>query len=83
MNASVMGGEVVFRGQNKKYHRIPANAIADLTGGVLCVILELHPEEGRKPEMVLLPAMGIGEGDEPMFPMKKPIRLLAMRFQVD
>jgi hypothetical protein len=52
MNASVMGGEVVFRGQNKKYHRIPANAIADLTGGVLCVILELHPEEGRKPEMV-------------------------------
>ena len=62
---------------------IPANAIADLTERALCVILELHPEEGRKPEMVLLPAMGIGEGDEPMFPMKKPIRLLAMRFQVD
>jgi hypothetical protein len=63
--------------------RFPANAIADLTGRVLCVILELHPEEGRKPEMAYLPAMGIGEGDEPMFPMKKPIRLLAMRFQVD
>ena len=62
---------------------ILALAIADLTEGALCVILELHPEEGRKPEMVLLPAMGIGEGDEPMFPMKKPIRLLAMRFQVD
>jgi hypothetical protein len=60
-----------------------ANAIADLTRGALCVIFELHPEEGRKPEMIFLPAMGIGEGDEPMFPMKKPIRLLAMRFQVD
>ena len=49
----------------------------------MCVIFGVHPEEGRKPEMIFLPAMGIGEGDEPMFPMKKPIRLLAMRFQVD
>ena len=62
---------------------ILALAIADLTEGVLCVIFGVHPEEGRKPEMIFLPAMGIGEGDEPMFPMKKPIRLLAMRFQVD
>jgi len=62
---------------------IPALAIADLTEGALCVIFGVHPEEGRKPEMIFLPAMGIGEGDEPMFPMKKPIRLLAMRFQVD
>jgi hypothetical protein len=48
MNASVMDGENFFRGKTGT----PANAIADLTGGVLCVILELHPEEGRKPEMV-------------------------------
>jgi hypothetical protein len=61
-----MGGEVVFREQNQgtkpgnktreqnqgTKRGIPANAIADLTGRVLCVILELHPEEGRKPEMV-------------------------------
>jgi hypothetical protein len=52
MNASVRGGEDVFRGHKKEYHRIPTNAIADLTEGALCVILELHPEEGRKPEMV-------------------------------
>jgi hypothetical protein len=54
-----------------------------LTGIALCVIFEVHPEQGRKLEIIFLPAMGIGEGDEPMFPMKKPIRLLAMRFQVD
>jgi hypothetical protein len=72
-----------MKGSASWWRRFPVNAIADLTGGALCVILELHPEEGRKPEMAYLSAMGIGEGDEPMFPMKKPIRLLAMRFQVD
>jgi hypothetical protein len=74
----------MWRGRLQRANEgLPANAIADLTEGALCVIFELHPEEGRKPEMIFLPAMGIGEGDEPMFPMKKPIRLLAMRFQVD
>ena len=77
MNARLMSG------YNERQGEIPSAAIVDLTEGALCVILELHPEEGRKPEMNFLPAMGIGEGDEPMFPMKKPIRLLAMRFQVD
>lgn len=42
-----------------------------------------RPHKGHPKAISRKAYQGLRKGDEPMFPMKKPIRLLGMVFQID